>query len=112
MKRKVYEFNYDQSPNKCASVYKTDAGKWQKEKCQSKYKDSGIGIPLFAVKKNNVDNWIKNQIKHIDKTLEDLYPDNKDQGIFVIKQKSQFKNEMKVAVFGAPGFGDKPFRIS
>jgi hypothetical protein len=110
MKRKIYEFNYDQSSNGYVFVYKTETGKWQKQKCQSNH--GKIGIPLFSVKKDNLDRWIKNQIKCVNEALDGHYHYNEIQGIFVIKQKSQFENEMKVTVFGAPGFGDKLFRNS
>ena len=110
MKRKIYELNFDQSTTKFVTVYKTDNDKWQKQKCQSPY--NKIGIPVFSIKKNKSNQWINDQIKIIDKALNDNSHSTTDQGIFVIKQKSQFKDEVKVAVFGAPGFADKLFRDS
>lgn len=100
MKRKIFEINLNQSPEKYAYLYNTNAGKWQKQKCESVY--GKVTIPLLSVKKDKANFYIKNQIKHVNDALGSL---SKNHNIFVIKQK--FKNEIKIGVLGAIGFGEK-----
>lgn len=106
MKRKVYELDYNHSLEKYVFVYQTNAGKWQKQKYQSDA--NRVMVPTFSVKKDQYDQHVKRQIKSVNDALGNY----KNYNIFVIKQKSQFKDEVKIGVLGAIGFGDKLFRNS
>ena len=94
MKRKIYEISFSEKEQ--PRLYQSLNGKWEKDCNNAK----SVAFSLTTIKKNMMEGAFKKAIKRFNNF-------DMNGNLFLIKQDSKVKNEVKITIMLSPGFGDK-----